>query len=167
MSPQPTPPTSPENPTFEIVTSAGTIRGQLFPKDAPVSVANFAKYAKDGFYTGTIFHRVIKGFMIQGGGHTPDGRQKKTGSPIKLEISPKLAHWDGALAMARTAVPDSATAQFYVCHGPQAGLDKNYAVFGLVTGGKDVVDKIASSPTDRADRPKTDVTIQSVTVTGV
>lgn len=165
--PQPTPPTSAENPTFTIETSAGTITGQLFPKQAPVTVQNFARYAKEGFYSGLIFHRVIRGFVIQGGGLDPSGRQKRGHPPIKLEISPELAHWDGALSMARTSDPNSATSQFYVCHGPQPGLDKNYAVFGIVTGGKDVVNKIATTPTDRSERPREDVVIKSVTVNGI
>lgn len=165
--PQPTPPTSGSNPTFTIQTSAGTITGQLFPNEAPVTVANFVKYAKEGFYKGLIFHRVIKGFVIQGGGLEPSGRQRKPShASIRLEISPALTHWDGALSMARTSDPNSATTQFYVCDGPQASLDKNYAVFGLVTGGLDVVKRIATKPTDRSDQPRDPVTIKSITVKG-
>ncbi len=165
MPPQPAPPLDAANPTFVIETSAGTMKGQLFAKHAPVSVENFARYAKEGFFEGLIFHRVIKGFVIQGGGIHPDGRRKAGRSAIKLEVSPALAHWDGALSMARTSDPNSATSQFYVCDGPQLSLDRNYAVFGIVTHGLDVVRKIAGTPTDRSERPKSDVLIQKVAVT--
>jgi cyclophilin family peptidyl-prolyl cis-trans isomerase len=159
------PPRNPANPRVTIETSAGTIVCELFPKEAPVTVENFKKYVKDGFYSGLIFHRVIRGFMIQGGGFEPSGVQKKAKySPIKLEISPSLRHWDGALAMARTMDPNSATCQFYVCHGPQRGLDGQYAVFGVVESGIDVVKAIATTPTGRDDRPKSDVVIRSITL---
>ena len=148
------------NPRVKLQTSAGDIVVELFEKQAPNSTKNFLEYVKSGHYDGTIFHRVIKGFVIQGGGMTADGRQKSTRSPIKLESNyPTLQHWDGALSMARTAVRDSATSQFYVCHGVQKGLDKEYAVFGVVREGRSVVDKIATSPTDRSDKPKTDVVL--------
>lgn len=163
---QPKPPLDAGNPTFTIDTSAGTMTGQLFPKHAPESVANFARYAKDGFYQGLIFHRVIKGFMIQGGGFDASGGRKETRPPIRLETSSSLAHWNGALALARTSAPGSATSQFYVCHGPQTGLDGNYAVFGLVTSGLEVVDRIATVRTGREDKPVEDVVIRSVTVQG-
>ena len=92
-------------------------------------------------------------------------KQKRGHAPIKLEINyPTLQHWDGALAMARTSDPNSATSQFYICHGKQSGLDKNYAVFGVVREGRAVVDKIATTPTDKGDKPKTDVVIQKVSV---
>ena len=159
------PATNPSNPRVKIQTSVGDIVVELFEKEAPVSTKNFLEYVKSGFYDGTIFHRVIKGFMIQGGGFTPDGKQKSTRSPIKLEINyPTLKHWDGALAMARTAVRDSATAQFYICHGAQAGLDREYAVFGILRLGRDVVDKIASVPRSKQDKPLTDVVIEKVSV---
>ena len=148
------------NPRVKLQTTAGDIVVELFEKQAPNSTKNFLEYVKSGHYDGTIFHRVIKGFVIQGGGMTADGRQKSTRSPIKLEINyPTLQHWDGALSMARTAVRDSGTSQFYICHGAQKGLDKEYAVFGVVREGRSVVDKIATSPTDRSDKPKTDVTV--------
>lgn len=167
MAKQPPPPLKPTNPTFTIETTMGTMKGQLFKDEAPVSVANFAKYVKEKFYEGLVFHRVIKGFVIQGGGVDVRGRPKRGGAPIKLEVTPKLAHWEGALSMARTMDPNSATSQFYVCHGPQPMLDQQYAVFGIVTEGKDVVDKIAGVRTDAADVPRDDVLIQSVTVQGV
>ena len=153
------PPPDPSNPKVLISTSVGDITVELFAKDAPISTENFLRYVNENFYQGLIFHRVIKGFMIQGGGMDKDMRQKKTHSPIKLEINPKLRHWNGALAMARTAVKDSATGQFYICHGPQAGLDNNYAVFGVVRQGIAVVEQIAKTPTGPGDKPKTDITI--------
>lgn len=159
MAGEPAP--NPSNPRVKIQTSMGDVVVELFEKEAPVSTQNFLAYVREGFYEGLIFHRVIKGFMIQGGGLEPSGRQKKGKSPIKLEINyPTLKHWNGALAMARTSDPNSATSQFYICHGPQGGLDKNYAVFGIVREGMNVVEKIATTPTDRSDRPKTDVVIQ-------
>ncbi len=164
MADQP-PATDPSNPRVKIQTTAGDIVVELFAKEAPVSTQNFLAYVREGFYEGLIFHRVIKGFMIQGGGLDASGKQKKGKSPIKLEINyPTLQHWNGALAMARTNDPNSATSQFYICHGPQRGLDKNYAVFGVVREGIKVVEAIATTPTDRSDRPKSDVTIQKATV---
>ncbi|HWG89952.1 MAG TPA: peptidylprolyl isomerase [Candidatus Thermoplasmatota archaeon] len=161
----PQPPHNPANRLAVIETSMGTITCELFEKEAPISTQNFIKYAEAGFYEGLIFHRIIKGFMIQGGGMTPQGSQKKAlAAPIKLEISPALQHWDGALCYARTMDPNSATSQFYICHGPQPGLDKNYAVFGQTIQGKDVVDQIARTPTNAADKPKTDVIIKSVKI---
>lgn len=162
MSNPPAP--NPANPRVRITTSEGPFVVELFEKDAPISVANFLNYVKEDFYRGLIFHRVIKGFVIQGGGHYPDMRQKKAGSPIKLEIAPALKHWDGALSMARTAIPNSATSQFYVCHGAQKGLDGNYAVFGIVREGMDVVKKIATTPTGGGDKPKKDITIEKTEV---
>ena len=163
MAGEPAP--NPSNPRVRIQTTAGDMVVELFEKEAPVSVQNFLAYVREGFYEGTIFHRVIKGFVIQGGGLEPSGRQKKGKSPIKLEINyPTLKHWNGALSMARTSDPNSATSQFYICHGAQGGLDKNYAVFGIVREGMNVVEKIATGPTDRTDRPKTDVVIQKAEV---
>lgn len=156
---------NPANPRVKISTSMGDIVVEVFEDKAPISAANFLQYVREGFYEGLIFHRVIKGFMIQGGGHRPDMSQKKGRAPIKREINyPTLRHWNGALCMARTAVPDSATSQFYICHGPQAGLDREYAVFGLVRDGMKVVEAIATTPTDRADKPKTDVVITKMEV---
>ena len=156
---------NPANPRVKLQTTAGDIVVELFQKEAPISVQNFLDYVKSGHYDGTIFHRVIKGFVIQGGGYATDGRQKSTRGPIKLEINyPTLQHWDGALSMARTMVRDSATAQFYICDGAQKGLDKEYAVFGQTREGMDVVKKIASTPTDRQDKPKADVVLTKATL---
>ena len=161
----PVPPPNPSNPRVKIETSMGEIVCELFEKEAPISTKNFLDYVRAGQYEGTICHRVIRGFMIQGGGYDASGKQKATRGPIKLEINyPTLQHWDGALAMARTAVRDSATAQFYICHGPQKGLDKEYAVFGVVRQGIDVVGSIAKVPTGGQDKPKQDVLINKMSV---
>jgi peptidyl-prolyl cis-trans isomerase A (cyclophilin A) len=135
-----------------IMTSKGEIRAELDTERAPVTVKNFLAYADDGFYDGTVFHRVIDGFMIQGGGFGPDMSQKTTQAPIKNEASNGLKNDRGTLAMARTNVVDSATAQFFVNlanndflnHGSR---DFGYAVFGRVVGGMDVVDQIAKVKT--------------------
>lgn len=133
-----------------IKTSVGDISLELDSAKAPLSVANFIQYAKDGHYNGTIFHRVIDGFMIQGGGMTADMRQKKTRPPIKNESSNGLRNAKYTIAMARTNVPDSATSQFFINTSDNGFLDKaesrdgvGYAVFGHVTDGKDIVDKIS------------------------
>lgn len=167
---------SPAGPIVVIQTNKGTIEVELFPDKAPATVANFLEYVDAGHYDGTIFHRVIKDFMIQGGGFVPDGQQKPTKPPVKNEASNGLKNTRGTLAMARTAVVDSATAQFFINHADNAFLDfKNetpqgygYCVFGKVVSGMDVVDAIATSPkVDKSpgvfsDRPKEDVVLQSV-----
>jgi len=154
---------NPANPHVKIATSMGDITVEVFADEAPISAENFLKYVDEKFYEDLIFHRVIKGFVIQGGGIKTNGSQKKGRRPIKLEITPKLRHWDGALSMARTPDPNSATSQFYICHGAQAGLDDNYAVFGIVREGWDVVNQIATVKTDRGDKPVSDVVIKSAT----
>ncbi|MFA5863009.1 MAG: peptidylprolyl isomerase [Candidatus Thermoplasmatota archaeon] len=162
MAGEPAP--NPSNPRVKISTSSGDIVVELFQNEAPISTQNFLEYVKSNFYDGLIFHRVIKGFMIQGGGMDSNMRQKKSRSPIKLEINyPTLKHWDGALCMARTSDPNSATSQFYICHGPQAGLDKNYAVFGIVREGQAVVQAIAKTATSSGDKPTRDITITKMT----
>jgi len=133
-------------------TSLGDIQIELFSEQAPVSVQNFLTYVKTGFYNGTIFHRVIPGFMIQGGGMTPKMQEKPARPPIKNEADNGLKNTRGTLAMARTQIKDSATAQFFINlvdndfldHGER---DFGYAVFGKVVEGMDVVDKIAAVPT--------------------
>lgn len=150
--------------TFE--TTMGTFTADLFVDQAPHTVANFLAYARDGFYGGTVFHRVIKGFVIQGGGFTEQMKQKPTKAPIKLEIAKGVKHADGSLSMARTNDPHSATAQFYVCDGAQPFLDDNYAVFGKVNQGMEVVRKIASTPTGGGDVPRTPVVLKSVKIEG-
>ncbi|NIW37582.1 MAG: peptidylprolyl isomerase A [Gemmatimonadetes bacterium] len=128
-------------------TSKGEIQIELYPEQAPISVENFLQYVDDGFYDGTVFHRVIPGFVIQGGGFTGDGQQKKTRPPIKNEAENGLKNDRGTLAMARTSVVDSATSQFFINlvdndflnHGTR---DFGYAVFAKVVSGLDIVDTI-------------------------
>lgn len=133
-------------------TSAGNIELTLDAEKAPVSTENFLRYVDDGFYDGTIFHRVIRGFMIQGGGLTADMNRKQTRDPIKNESANGLKNKRGTLAMARTNQPHSATAQFFVNLVDNAFLDREsardnwgYAVFGRVSSGMDVVDRIAAT----------------------
>jgi cyclophilin family peptidyl-prolyl cis-trans isomerase len=142
-----------------------TIVFELKESDAPNSCANFKKYVNDRFFDGTIFHRVIDSFMIQGGGFNPDMTQKSaTYPPINLEIS-NLKHLDGSVAMARTSDQNSATSQFYICDGPQSGLDGQYAVFGQVTSGMEHVRAISAIATGTeggmSDVPVNDVVVQS------
>jgi len=142
---------------------------ELKEADAPNTCANFKKYVQDGFFDGLIFHRIIDGFMIQGGGFNPDMTQKQaTYPPINLEISPNLRHIDGAVAMARTSDPNSATSQFYICDGPQTSLDDQYAVFGQVVQGMDVVRDISAVQTTTVngmnDVPASNVIIKSATL---
>jgi peptidyl-prolyl cis-trans isomerase A (cyclophilin A) len=150
-------------------TTLGNFEVELFEKEAPISSENFLGYVTDGFFDGVIFHRVMPGFMVQGGGFEPGMKQKKVKAPIKNEATNGLKNSRGTLAMARTNVVDSATAQFFVNLVDNAFLDHTgpsnfgYAVFGKVTSGMDVIDKIAKVPTtNRAGHqnvPATDVTI--------
>ncbi len=161
------------NPVVIISTSKGDIKVELFKNEAPVTVENFLSYANDGFYDGTIFHRVIPNFMVQGGGFTPDFAQKPTKAPIKNEANNGLKNDRGTLAMARTQVVDSATSQFFINVVNNDFLnngarDFGYAVFGKVIDGMDVVDAIAAVPTSNkgmhGDVPTEDVVIESVKV---
>ncbi len=157
-----------------LATSLGDITVQLEPDKAPKTVANFLDYVKAGHYDGTIFHRVIDGFMIQGGGFTPEMAQKPTRPPIPLESKNGLKNERGTIAMARTAVPDSATSQFFINVVDNPRLDypnpdgNGYAVFGKVVAGMDVVDKIRK--VDTASRgghqnvPVTPVVIRSAKI---
>ena len=160
------------NPTAVIKTSMGEIRLELFPEKAPASVENFVNYANSGFYDGTIFHRVISHFMIQGGGMTPDMRKKATGEPIPNEASNGLSNKRGTIAMARTNDPHSATAQFFINVQDNMNLDfgggtnsRNwgYAVFGRVTEGMEVVDEIRFVQTTRKP-PYSDVPVEPVII---
>lgn len=141
------------NPMVEMKTSAGEIVIELYADKAPKSAENFAQYVKDGFYDGTVFHRVIDGFMVQGGGFDVQMNQKATREPIENEASNGLKNEPGTLAMARTADPHSATAQFFINLVPNTFLDHpsrdgwGYAVFGKVVQGMDVVEKIGKVPT--------------------
>ncbi len=160
------------NPQLEVKTSLGTISIELYEDKAPKSVENFLQYAKDDFYNGTVFHRVIPGFMIQGGGFTPEMKQKETRAPIQNEARNGLKNQTGTLAMARTSDPNSATAQFFINVVDNSFLDyprpdgAGYAVFGKVVQGMDVVKKIEMSPTGTVgpfqDVPNTPVIIESV-----
>ena len=141
----------------------------LYPDKAPVTVANFEKLANSGFYSGVIFHRVISGFMIQGGDPTGTG-MGGPGWTIKGEFSSNgvkndLKHKRGVISMARTSVPDSAGSQFFIMHKDASYLDGQYAAFGMLTDGFDVLDEIASAKTDYSDRPLKDQVIKSITVT--
>jgi len=138
-----------KNPTVLMETSLGKIKIELFQKESPQSVKNFLTYVKDGFYNGTAFHRVMPGFMIQGGGFTLEMLQKSTRKPVPNEASNGLKNDRGTIAMARTSAPDSATAQFFINLVNNNGLNRpqpdgyGYAVFGRVIEGMDVVDRIA------------------------
>ena len=157
-------------------TSMGDITLELDAEKAPKTVANFLQYARDGFYDGTIFHRVINNFMIQGGGMTADMAQKTTGAPVDNEANNGLKNKIGTVAMARTNDPHSATAQFFINVADNGFLDHTappaqgwgYAVFGRVTAGMDVVEKIKAVATGtkgfHQDVPKETVTIERVTV---
>ncbi|GAA0705808.1 peptidylprolyl isomerase [Dokdonella soli] len=156
-------------------TSMGDITLQLYPDKAPKSVENFLAYVKSGFYDGTIFHRVIGNFMIQGGGFTKDLRQKSTKAPVVNESKNGLSNLRGTLAMARTQDPNSATAQFFINTVDNPRLDytsdasPGYCVFGKVVTGLDVVDKIRAVETGpqgpfRSDVPVTPVVIEKVTL---
>ena len=165
-----------QNPVVVMDTSMGSMTIELFQAEAPITVNNFLQYAREGFYEGTIFHRVIQGFMIQGGGFTEDMRQKPTRDPIKNEADNGVSNERGTIAMARTGLVDSATAQFFINHQNNAGsldhkgpgLAFGYAVFGRVTEGLDVLDAIAGVSTrpkgGHGDVPVDTVTINSVTV---
>ncbi|MBK6660763.1 MAG: peptidyl-prolyl cis-trans isomerase [Proteobacteria bacterium] len=159
------------NPRVVLETSEGSITIELAAKEAPVSVANFLDYVKAGFYNGTVFHRVIPNFMIQGGGFTPTLEQKETHGTIKNEAANGLKNERGTLAMARRAEPDSATAQFFINltandfldHQGEAPAAFGYAVFGRVTEGMDVVDKIAATTTTSVG-PMSDVPAQPIVI---
>ena len=143
------------DPQVELKTSMGTITLELYPDKAPKTVENFLQYVKDGQYKGTIFHRVISGFMIQGGGFTADFVQKKTRAPLQNEANNGLRNDLGTIAMARTSDPHSATAQFFINHKNNDFLNFTaptaqgwgYTVFGKVINGMDVVNKIAAIET--------------------
>ena len=166
------------NPVVEMRTSLGAMRIELYADKAPKSVANFLQYVKDGHYDGLLFHRVIDGFMIQGGGLRPDFSEKKgTRPPIENEAGNGLKNEIGTVAMARTSNPHSATAQFFINVANNGFLDfreaspagYGYAVFGKVTQGMDVVMRIAHSPTGAGgpfptDVPRQPVTIESITL---
>lgn len=172
------PKVSDTSPSVKFETSLGEIVVKLNPEKAPVTVENFLTYVKEGHYNGTIFHRVIPGFMAQGGGFDEGMRQKSTHAPIKIEADNGLKNTRGTIAMARTSDPNSATAQFFINYKDNDFLNYRapnvqgwgYAVFGEVTSGMDVVDKMATIPTGNqgpmGDVPKTAIVIQKATVVG-
>lgn len=155
-------------------TTAGNFTVELYPSKAPKTVENFVQYVKDKHYNGTIFHRVIPGFMIQGGGFTTAMQQKPTRAPVALEASNKLKNDRGTIAMARTADPNSATAQFFINVVDNPSLNAplpdghGYTVFGKVTKGMDTIDKIRSAPTANTgmyqDVPQAPIIINSATL---
>ena len=162
-----------ENPKVLLTTSLGEIEIELDADKAPISTANFLAYVDSGYYAGTQFHRVIPGFMVQGGGFDADMQQKETQAPIKNEADNGLHNVRGTLAMARTQVRDSATSQFFINHKDNAFLDHGsrdfgYAVFGKVVKGMDVVDKIKAVPTGskagHQDVPVEDVVIEKASL---
>ena len=162
-------PGQPANPRVLIETSKGNITVELFPANAPQSVANFLRYVKSGFYDGLMFHRVIPGFMIQGGGMMPDMTEKPNGAPILNEADNGLKNLRGTLAMARTGEPHSATSQFFINvadnyflnHRGKSVEGWGYAVFGKVVDGMDVVDAIVAVP--RGNRgPHGDVPVDPI-----
>jgi len=162
------------NPKVLMKTTKGDITIELYPDKAPLTVNNFLSYVDEKFYDSTIFHRVIKDFMIQGGGLTPDFEEKTSKSPIKNEAANGLKNKRGTIAMARTGEPHSATNQFFINHVDNSFLDYGtasdgwgYCVFGKVVDGMDAVDAIATSPTmtkyDMQDVPRETIKIISVT----
>lgn len=157
-----------QNPIVTFQTSQGVIRAELYPDVAPNTVNNFISLVKKGFYDGTIFHRVIPGFMIQGG--CPDGTgMGGPGYSIKGEFASngfknELIHDRGVLSMARTAVPNSAGSQFFVMVAPAPHLDGEYAAFGKVIEGMETADAIVNAPRDWSDKPKQDQRMKKVTV---
>ncbi|MBU0677557.1 MAG: peptidylprolyl isomerase [Verrucomicrobia bacterium] len=159
-----------ENPVVILKTTKGDITIELNQEKAPLSVANFLQYVDSGHYNGTIFHRVIDGFMIQGGGFTEDIVQKPTRAPVKNEASNGLKNEAGSIAMARTPAPDSATCQFFINVVKNAGLDypspdgHGYAVFGKVVDGMDVVNAIKSAKTG-FKKGMQDVPIETIEIT--
>jgi cyclophilin family peptidyl-prolyl cis-trans isomerase len=148
--------------TARLDTSAGSITLDLYAADAPVAVNNFAFLANEGYYDGVIFHRVIDGFMVQGGDPTGTGRGGP-GYTFRDEFHSKTSYRRGTVAMAN-AGPNTNGSQFFICH-QDVGLPNQYTIFGEVTDGMDVVDAIATAPTGAQDRPHAPVTIDSVTIT--
>jgi len=160
------------NPQVEMKTSLGTIVLELYPDKAPLTVENFLQYVKDGHYQGTLFHRVIPGFMIQGGGFGPDFKQKATRSPVKNEAANGLKNAMGTISMARTSDPHSATAQFFINVADNDMLNfrfptqegYGYTVFGKVVKGVDVVQRIVQVPTGPGPAPHANVPVKPVVI---
>ena len=166
---------APGNPVVVIETSAGTITAELFKDRAPVSVENFLQYVRDGHYSGTIWHRVVAGYVIQGGGYTPEMVEKATRPPIQNEATNGLSNRRGTLAMARTRLARSATSQVYINLANNSALDHRgfspddfgYAVFGRVLEGMDVVDSIGAVRTTTNREGMENVPVTPVLIKGV
>ena len=146
--------------------NGGLMKGELYPDTAPITVENFVKLIKEDFFAGLIFHRVISGFMIQGGAFRPDGSHKDA-EAIKGEfdsngVKNDLKHTRGVLSMARTMFPNSASSQFFIMHQNAPHLDGQYAAFGKITEGLDIVDAIAETETDYQDKPVEDQVIKTI-----
>jgi peptidyl-prolyl cis-trans isomerase A (cyclophilin A) len=164
------------DPQVDLKTNAGDIRLELYPAKAPKTVENFLRYVREGHYNGTIFHRVIPGFMVQGGGMTPNMAQKPTRAPVPIESKNGLKNQTGSVAMARTSDPNSATAQFFINVNNNDFLNypgqdgHGYTVFGKVVSGMDVVNKILGMPTGNQGMhqnvPRTPIVIESASVVG-
>lgn len=163
-------------PEVRIVTTEGSFLVRLDPTRAPLTVKNFLAYVRSGFYDGTLFHRIVPGFVIQGGGYTVNYKEKKTLPPIPNESGNGLSNLRGTIAMARGSASDSATSQFYINLADNTRLDPHpghwgYAVFGRVVAGMNVVDKIAAVPTGPAgpfakDAPQVPVVIEKIELIG-
>jgi cyclophilin family peptidyl-prolyl cis-trans isomerase len=153
------------NPTVTIETNHGTIKAEMFVDKAPKTAGNFIELAKKGFYDGVIFHRVIDGFMIQGGDPTGTGRGGP-GYTIKDEFAPGLAHTQPGLFSMANAGANTGGSQFFITLAATPWLDGKHAIFGKVVAGMDVVKKIGKLPTARGDRPTEDVVMKNVTVSG-
>ena len=166
-----TPAVADETVNVRLNTTAGTIELALDAKAAPKTTDNFVQYVKDGHYDGLVFHRVIKGFMVQGGGYDAKYAQRTTRKPIENEAKNGLKNTRGTIAMARTGDPHSASSQFFINHGDNGFLDYpgqdgwGYAVFGKVTSGMDVLDKIAEAPTGNTPPFGRDVPVTQVVIT--
>jgi cyclophilin family peptidyl-prolyl cis-trans isomerase len=163
-----------DNPVVVVETSMGSITFEIYPDRAPKTVENFLAYVRDGFYEGTVFHRVIRGFMIQGGGLTRDLQRKSTRAPVENEAGNGLKNQRGTVAMARTAEIHSATSQFFINTANNAALDHKgmgardygYCVFGKVTEGMDVVDRIEKVETGAKNGYK-DVPVETVVIKSI
>ncbi len=148
--------------------NGGKIKLELYPEQAPITVANFEKLVKEGFYDGLIFHRVIKNFMIQGG--DPEGtgmggaKEKIKGEFLANGVNNTIKHERGVISMARSAMPDSASSQFFIVHKTSPHLDGQYAAFGRVVEGMEVVDEIAEAETGFMDRPVEEQVMKKVTI---
>jgi cyclophilin family peptidyl-prolyl cis-trans isomerase len=168
------PPAAAANPQVVVDTSLGSFTIELFQDKAPVSVENFLQYVHEGFYAGTIFHRVVAGYVVQGGGYTPDLNEKPTRPPIQNEATNGLSNQRGTVAMARTRMVRSGTSQFFVNvvdnrrldHTGYSPDDFGYAVFGRVVEGMDVVDRISKLPTTIKDGMES-VPIDPVIIKGI